>query len=390
MRARVVVIGGGAIGASCFYHLVERGLSDVLLVERAALGHGSTGRSAAVVETQYLDRDRIAVCAWSMRLFRRLEREHGLLFAHHGYLRLGRTTRDLAQFHASVEMQRELGMTDAVVLDPPAIERRFPSLEVADTAGGLFGPTDGFVDAVRYCELLAQLGQARGGRVLQGTPVRGIRVRSGKVVAVELDGEVVECEHVVNAAGAWARAVGRLVGVDLPVDGYRRQLVNLESPTPFAAPVPMVIEYVPGMAEEGLYFRGDSPTRLIAGLHWEGYGEAEPPADPDRYRVACDGDYTARVSERLGRRYRDAAELRVTGGWAGLYPLTPDAEPILGELHEVTGFWNAVGGGGVGVQTSPAIGAIVADLVTTGATAVLGDLGPYRLERFDPARAGDR
>ena len=152
----------------------------------------------------------------------------------------------------------------------------------------------------------------------------------------------------------------------------------------------MVIEYVPGMAEEGLYFRGDSPTRLIAGLHWEGYGEAETPADPDRYREACDGDYTARVSERLGRRYRDAAELRVTGGWAGLYPLTPDAEPILGELHEVTGFWNAVGGGGVGVQTSPAIGAIVADLVTTGATAVLGDLGPYRLERFDPARAGDR
>src|SRR2546426_1802791 len=166
MRARVVVIGGGAIGASCFYHLVERGLSDVLLVERAALGHGSTGRSAAVVETQYLDRDRIAVCAWSMRLFRRLEREQGLPFAHHGYLRLGRTARDLAQFHASVEMQRELGMTDAVVLDPPAIERRVSSLGVGDTAGGLFRPADGFVHPRPDCELLPPLGQAPGRRGL--------------------------------------------------------------------------------------------------------------------------------------------------------------------------------------------------------------------------------
>src|SRR5436190_1472472 len=143
---------------------------------------------------------------------------------------------------ASGEMQRERGLTDAVVLDPPAIERRFPALEVADTAGGLLGPTDGFVDAVQYCELLARLGQAGGGQVLQGAPVRGIRVQSGRVVAVELDGNVVECEHVVNAGGAWARAVGRLAGVDLPIDGYRRQLVNLESPEPFAAPVPMVIE----------------------------------------------------------------------------------------------------------------------------------------------------
>jgi glycine/D-amino acid oxidase-like deaminating enzyme len=390
MRARVVVIGGGAIGASCFYHLTERGQRDVLLVERAALGHGSTGRSAAVVETQYLDRDRIAVCAWSMRLFRRLEHEHGLPFAHHGYLRLGRTARDLMQFQGSVDMQRELGMTDAVVLDAPAIERRFPALQVGDAAGGLLGPTDGFIDAVRYCELLAELGRARGGRVLQGAPVRGIRVRSGKVTAVELDGEIVECEQVVNAAGAWARAVGRLCGVDLPIDGYRRQLVNLESATPFAAPVPMVIEYVPGVEEEGLYFRGDSPTRLIAGLHWEGYGQAESPSDPDRYRETCDGDYATRVGERLARRYRGAADLQVTGGWAGLYPLTPDSQPILGEVPEVEGLWNAIGGGGVGVQTSPAIGAIVTDLLTAGSTAVLGDLGPYRLQRFGLAGATGR
>ncbi len=92
---RAVVIGGGAIGASCFYHLVGRGIRDTVLVEQGALGSGSTGRSAAVVETQYVTREKIALCARSIALFRRLEQDHGLPFVHHGYLRLGHTAEDL-------------------------------------------------------------------------------------------------------------------------------------------------------------------------------------------------------------------------------------------------------------------------------------------------------
>ena len=94
MKARVVVIGGGAFGASCFYHLTAKGIHDVVLVEQATLGSGSTGRSAAVVETQYLAPDQVALCAWSIRVFQRLEREHALPFVHHGYLRLGHASAD--------------------------------------------------------------------------------------------------------------------------------------------------------------------------------------------------------------------------------------------------------------------------------------------------------
>ena len=97
MRAQVVVIGGGAFGASCFYHLTARGVRDVVLLEQATLGSGSTGRSAAVVETQYLAPDQVALCAWSIRVFRRLEEEHALPFVHHGYLRLGHSTADVAR-----------------------------------------------------------------------------------------------------------------------------------------------------------------------------------------------------------------------------------------------------------------------------------------------------
>jgi glycine/D-amino acid oxidase-like deaminating enzyme len=387
MRARVVVIGGGAFGASSFYHLATGGVPDVVLLEQATLGSGSTGRSAAVVETQYLAHDQVALCAWSMRVFRRLETEHGLPFTHHGYLRLGHTAEDVGQFHESVAMQREHGLTDAVVLEPAQVARVVPALRVDDLAGALWGPSDGYVDAVRYCELLTGLGRAAGGRVFQGRRATGVRLSSGRVSAVESDGETIECKTVVNASGAWARRFGVGFGLRLPVDGYRRQLVQFEPPRPLAAPVPMVVDYVPGVEAEGLYFRDDTPARIVAGLHWEVHGDWERPEDPDAFRQAVDWDYAARVAEALAARYRGAGEFRVTGGWAGLYPLTPDSRPIVGPTPGVAGLYQALGGGGVGVQISPAIGAMVADLITRGETAVGPGWERYRLERFGPPPA---
>jgi sarcosine oxidase subunit beta len=205
------------------------------------------------------------------------------------------------------------------------------------------------------------------------------------VAAVELGGEAIECEAVVNASGAWARQLGSALGVSLPVDGYRRQLVQFEPPRPLAASVPMVIDYVPGVEREGLYFRDDTPTRIVAGLHWEVHGDAERPADPDGFRQSVDWDYAERVAEALAARYRGAADFRVTGGWSGLYPLTPDTRPIVGPTPGIEGFFQALGGGGVGVQISPAIGAIVADLIATGETQVMPDWERYRLDRFDAA-----
>lgn len=382
MRAQVVVIGGGAFGASCFYHLTARGVRDVLLLEQGTLGSGSTGRSAAVVETQYLAADQVALCVWSIRVFRWLEREHALPFVHHGYLRLGRTAVDLAGFHESVALQRKHGIGDARVIDPGEIGRIVPALRVDDLAGALWGPSDGYVDAVRYCELLTALGRTKGGRVIQGRRATGLRLRGGRVTGVEAGGETIECDTVVNASGAWARRLGSALGLTLPVDGYRRQLVQFEPPRPLALPVPMIIDYVPGIEREGLYFRDDTPVRVVAGLHWEVHGETERPQDPDAFRQAVDWDYAERVAEALAARYRGAGDFRVTGGWSGLYPLTPDTRPIVGPTPGIAGLHQALGGGGVGVQISPAVGAMVADLVTTGETAVMPDWGRYRLDRF--------
>jgi sarcosine oxidase subunit beta len=385
MKARVVVIGGGAFGASCFYHLTAKGIHDVVLVEQATLGSGSTGRSAAVVETQYLAPDQVALCAWSIRVFQRLEQEHALPFVHHGYLRLGHASADVSGFDQSVALQRSHGLTDARVIGPDEIARIVPALRVDDVIGALWGPSDGYVDAVRYCEILAGLGRAAGGKFLQGRRATGLRLRGGRVAAVEVDGESIECETVVNASGASRGGSEARLGLSLPVDGYRRQLVS-STTTSLVGARAHGDRLRAGRGVEGLYFRDDTPARSSP-ASTGGARDAEGPADPDAFRQAVDWDYAERVAETLAARYRGAADFRVTGGWAGLYPLTPDTRPIVGPTPGIDGLYQALGGGGVGVQISPAIGAIVADLVATGETQVMPDWARYRLDRFDAAGA---
>ena len=266
MRAQVVVIGGGEFGASCLYHLATRGVRDVVLLEQATLGSGSTGRSAAVVETQYLAADQVALCAWSMRVSAGSSRSTPFRSSTTATSDSGTPRTSSRSFHASVAMQRGHGLTRPRGCSSPAEAARIvPALRVDDLAGALWGPSDGYVDAVRYCELLTGLARAAGARVLQGTRATGLRLRGDRVTAVEVDGETIDCETVVNASGAWARRIGSAVGLTLPVDGYRRQLVQFEPPQPLAAPVPMVIDYVPGVEAEGLYFRDDTSSAARGG-----------------------------------------------------------------------------------------------------------------------------
>jgi sarcosine oxidase subunit beta len=224
--------------------------------------------------------------------------------------------------------------------------------------------------------------------VLQGQRATGLRLRGGRVTAVECDGETIECETVVNASGAWARRLGGALGLTLPVDGYRRQLVQFEPPGPLATPVPMVIDYVPGVGG-GISTSGTTRQPDHLGLTGR-CTEGGTPQGPDAFRRRSTG-LRGRVAEALAARYRGAADFRVTGGWAGLYPLTPDTRPIVGPTPGVDGLYQALGGGGVGVQISPAVGAMVADLITTGETRVVDD--PYRLvlrRRARPHPESDR
>src|SRR5207253_11394365 len=156
------VVGAGALGLCTAFELTELGVTDVTVLERDHVASASSGLSVGIVETQYLEPLAIELRVHSMRFFARLEAEAGLSITRNGYLRLGRTADDLAAFERSVEIQRELGVDEARVLDQDGLRVAVPDLECADLAGGLFGPSDSYVDGHSYCMLLADLLRDRG------------------------------------------------------------------------------------------------------------------------------------------------------------------------------------------------------------------------------------
>jgi len=164
----VAVIGGGAIGLSTALHLAELGADDVVVLERSHVAAESSGLSVGIIETQYVEPLDIELRVRSMELFRRLERDRGLHVVRNGYLRLVHSADRLPAFEASMELQRELGVADACVLDAAGVQELVPDLRCDDVAGGLWGPSDGYIDG--HLEKIAEgsgLGQSTAANVTQ-------------------------------------------------------------------------------------------------------------------------------------------------------------------------------------------------------------------------------
>jgi sarcosine oxidase subunit beta len=321
----VAVIGGGVAGASAAFHLRERGAS-VVLYEREHLAAGSSGRSAAFVETLYTDPDRVLWTQWSARLYERLE----VPFVQHGKLQLAHDDAQLQRYARTLELREDDG---ARVVDVADVARLAPRLSTDGLAGAVFGPRDGWVDPPRLID-----------RLLDGIEVRHEHVRT------------LPAGTVLIATGAWANEL-----YDVPVRGERRTIELFEDDDPRAGDTPLVVDPI-GDDGDSLYLRGDGGRLVLAGFHSEQSGHDEE------------------LVPLLARRWRDPDALRHRGGWAGLYPLTPDGQPILGEAEP--GVHLLVGLGGNGIQLGGALGRVAADLILDGGSELLPDPGRYALARL--------
>jgi sarcosine oxidase subunit beta len=342
----VVVVGGGVAGASCAYNLRRLGAGRVLLLERGSLAGGSSSRSTGFVETGYRERWRLEATLRSRRIVEELDDP----FVRCGKLLLG---PDRPALEAALSLRRRLGASDGKVLS--AAEARALAPELRADGPALWCEGDGHTDGPLLCSALTH-----GVEVRQGTEVVAVRVDERRVVGVTTRDGDVDCGAVVNAAGAWARQVGALAGVEVPVDGYRRQVAVLEAER---TALPIVTEELPD--GEVLYLRGEGGRHVLAGLHSE--DTAEQPADPDGYAQTPDPAFEARIAELLSERLVDGASLRLRGGWVGLYPIAAGREPIVGAA-EVAGFYVLAGLGGNGIQLAPALGEDAARLVMRGSS----------------------
>jgi sarcosine oxidase subunit beta len=366
------VIGGGIVGLASAHALAERG-ADVVVCEAGSLGGGSTGRSVGGIRAQFSSPVNVELSTASMAVWDGFEAEFGVDIAYRrpGYLILARTEETAAAFRDAVVLQQRRGVPSRL-LTPAEAADYCPELDADAFVRASYAPTDGFADPHLALGGYARAAAELGVDVRTNTPVTDVDVDDGAVVGVRAGGERFEADHVVCAAGPWAREVAAMAGVDLPVSPRRRQALVVEPERPVPEDVPLTIDL-----DTGLYFRPERDGLAVVGGH---FADADPEADPDAYCESYDLDWAATALERAA----DCAgyfgtESRIRRGWAGCYAVTPDGHPVIDEPAD--GFVTAVGFSGHGFQHAPAAGELVAELVVDG-SASLVDVDALAADRF--------
>lgn len=358
----VVVIGAGTLGMCSAFNLSERG-SRVTVLDAGSIASGSSGRSVGVVGTQLTDPFDILLRAHSVRRFREWE-SLGLRFNHIGYLRLARTAEQMELFSKSVKIQEEAGLRSRLY-QADELKQLVSHINPDGLEGGLFGPDDGFLDPHEMCTFLAGKVRARDNEIFQYRRLLGATRRNGGYTLDTSKGRI-DCDFVVNAAGAWAPAIAAIFGQTLHVCPERHEAVAIHLDWPLGYTMPMVMDLVNGEGT-GLNFRHEKPGELIAEIHKV---DSSSPEDPDDYNDQCEEASKVKLAELLLERVPDLPGARLGRGWAGLYPVTADHRPFVGCIDpSEPGLITAAGAGGYGIQLSPVIGTIVAGLVLHGTPA---------------------
>jgi sarcosine oxidase subunit beta len=363
------------MGASVAYHLARRGVTDVVLVEREKLlATGSTGRNAGGVRHQFSNEANIRLSLESIALFERFKEEVGYEMDFHqdGYLFLLSTPASVATFQRNIELQRRFGI-DVEWLSPDRIAPLARGVNVEGVLGATFCRRDGIADPNGVTMGFAKAAQGLGVRIERDTQVTGIGIEQGRVARVETTRGSIATPVVVNAAGPHAREVGRMAGVDVPVDPYRRHIfiaqASVSGTEGFPASRIMVIDF-----ETTFYFHREGSGVLF------GMGDR---GEPSTFDTTVRWDFLEEVTPIAVRRLPALADASISHAWAGLYEMTPDGNPIIGPAREVPGLFLINGFSGHGFQHSPAAGRILADVIAGGSAGM--DLAPFALERFGAA-----
>ena len=374
--ADVVIVGGGIVGASIAYHLTASGCRDVLIIEReSALGKGSTGKSMGGVRAQFSTPVSIQMSMYSIPFYAGFEEHLGYPcdYRPQGYLFCATNDRQMAYLRTNYAQQVKMGLKDVRLLGGDEIRGMFPQLRGDDIVGGSFCSSDGFVDP--YSAMIGFMTWAtdHGAALWKNTAVTGLVRDADGIASVETTRGAVATRKVVDCAGAWAARVARFVGLDLPVEPLRRMLVPSEPFDEFPHTAPMIIDM-----SNGFHFRPEARGFLLA---WN------DPEETAGFKTEFDSGFVEKILTRAADRVPCFANLPVNPkrAWAGLYEMTPDHHPILGEAPGVPGFFLANGFSGHGVMHAPATGKILSDLILTGKTDLI-DASLLNLARFAEGR----
>lgn len=366
MKADVVVVGAGIIGAACAFRLSEQGLKVIILEGQDAPAQGSTGQSAAGVRVQYTEELNIRISWESIQEYRQFAELYGedAGYKPQGYLFLV-PPQEVEAHLAGYELQKKLGMpVDVLSLEDAQQIMPFNPENIATTT---YGRADGVVDPHRITHTYLRQARARGATLFTQTPLLGV-TQVGSGWELETPKGKIEAGAIVNATGAWAGEVARLAGLEVPIFPVRR-LIFMTAPTEFSHFYPLGID-----VESGFYMRSEG-QRLLFGRS----NMAEPPG----FTRGIDWNWFEDTLEAGVNRFPWLAEVGLDrqACWFGYYEVTPDHNPIIGRMPGVENWINVAGFSGHGVQQAPMVGRLIAEEVVNGKASTL-NIDDLRIDRF--------
>lgn len=352
----VVIVGAGVIGCSSAFRLGERGMK-VCVLEKGTIGCGGTGRSSAIIRQHYSNELTARMALDSLRVFQQFDDLVGgdVGFTMTGFLAIS-SAADLAGLRSNVELQQRVGIATEIV-DPEEMSRRFPFLNSQDLAAAAFEPEGGYADPHLTVNAFADAARRNGVEFRLNQAVTKIRMEHDRVVGVDTAGGRLNTPVVINCAGPWGGQVGAMAGLELPIRACRVQVAQFVRPRGHEAHHPVIVDFI-----NGIYLRSEIGSITLAGVIDP--SEADAVVDPDAFAEYMDDEFVTLVGEKMIARYPALIDAGSSGGYASIYSVTPDWHPIVDEIPGGSGNFVCTGFSGHGFKLAPAVGVMVADMVT--------------------------
>lgn len=377
-QAQVVIIGGGIIGCSLAYHLTKLGWRDVVLLEQGQLSGGTTWHAAGLVGQLRSHANMTSLIKYSTQLYSELEAETGLAtgWKNCGSLSVARTADRMTVLKRTAASARAQGVAIEVI-SPKEAQDLWPVMAIDDLVGAVWLPGDGKANPTDLTQSLAKGARSRGARIFERVRVTGIATAKGAVTGVETDRGPIAAEIVVNCAGQWARKVGKMCGVAVPLHSAEHMYI-------VTGRIEGVHPDLPVMRDPDgyIYFKEEVGGLVMGGFEPEAkpWGMAGIPDDFEFALLPDDWDQFEILMQSALQRVPQLATSEVRTFYNGPESFTPDNNFILGEAPELKNFYVGAGFNSMGIASAGGAGRALAEWIVNGAPTM--DLWPVDIRRF--------
>jgi sarcosine oxidase subunit beta len=369
--ADIVILGAGVMGTSIAFHLAKRNAGRIVILDKGHVGCGGSGRSSALIRMHYSYPPEVQLAVESLHTFqnwREILGEPGD-FRRTGFVRIVAPT-ETDRLRANVEMQKKLGV-NVQLIDKRQLHELEPDWAVDDVELAAYEPDSGYGDGAGVANDFLSRARDQGARYVPRCEVTRLCVESGRIRGAATSQGYIETPAVVAATGPWSRPLLKNAGFDVSIETEYHHVAILKSS--------------PGMKGGGCacidsctatYFRSDGQDKFLVGDFYGQHG-----IDPDNFPQRASDEELAHLIERACRRVPALQNAEVIRGVTGIYDMTPDARPMLGEAPDLKGLYICAGFSGMGFKISPAVGVVMAELITEGRATTV-DITSFRPSRF--------